>query len=234
MAVITRDSAAADKVAKAGDTMTGALTLPTIIGSTGLVIKPGSDSTTAIQFQKADGTLLVKLDTTNGRLELVKGVSGLRSSGLQLLNLDGSDNMSIGQDATIAAVFIRSAGSTRLYAGGNEQIRINAGSITAHAVTTLGSSTLMFANVFSRLQTITSNSTSVVTQTVKAVVSQTADLTQWTSSADAVLARVEDDGIIQAAGYKSSDGSVGWTGTFTNGDGDTVTVKNGLITAVTA
>lgn len=32
--------------------------------------------------------------------------------------------------------------------------------------------------------------------------------------------------------YYSNDGSQGWTGTFTNGDGDTVTVKNGIITDV--
>ena len=32
--------------------------------------------------------------------------------------------------------------------------------------------------------------------------------------------------------YKSSDGSAGWTGSFTNGDGDIVTVKDGIITDV--
>lgn len=32
--------------------------------------------------------------------------------------------------------------------------------------------------------------------------------------------------------YKSSDGSSGWSGTFSNGDGNTVTVKDGLITDV--
>jgi hypothetical protein len=32
--------------------------------------------------------------------------------------------------------------------------------------------------------------------------------------------------------YYSNDGSQGWTGTFTNGDGDTVTVKNGIITDI--
>lgn len=32
--------------------------------------------------------------------------------------------------------------------------------------------------------------------------------------------------------YYSSDNSQGWTGTFTNGGGDTVTVKNGIITDV--
>jgi hypothetical protein len=40
------------------------------------------------------------------------------------------------------------------------------------------------------------------------------------------------DDTFQAGGYKSSDGSAGWTGSFTNGDRDTVTVKNGLITDV--
>jgi hypothetical protein len=37
---------------------------------------------------------------------------------------------------------------------------------------------------------------------------------------------------IKAAGYQSSDGTAGWTGTFTSGSGATVTVKNGLITGV--
>ncbi|NCU31030.1 hypothetical protein EOM57_04460 [Candidatus Saccharibacteria bacterium] len=40
------------------------------------------------------------------------------------------------------------------------------------------------------------------------------------------------EGIIQTTGYKSSDGSAGITGTFTNADGDTVTIKNGLITDI--
>lgn len=48
-----------------------------------------------------------------------------------------------------------------------------------------------------------------------------------TGTSDSVLG-----GVLQTGGYKSSDGSTGWTGTFTNGDGDTVTVKNGLITDV--
>lgn len=41
------------------------------------------------------------------------------------------------------------------------------------------------------------------------------------------------DGIVKpASGYQAADGSVGWTGTFTNGDAATVTVKNGIITSV--
>ncbi len=40
------------------------------------------------------------------------------------------------------------------------------------------------------------------------------------------------NGAIHGNDYYSGDGSQGWTGTFTNGDGATVTVKNGLITGV--
>jgi hypothetical protein len=47
-----------------------------------------------------------------------------------------------------------------------------------------------------------------------------------------VLAFVSSAGIIQGAGYKSSDGTAGATGTITLTEG-TVTVKNGLITATT-
>ena len=43
---------------------------------------------------------------------------------------------------------------------------------------------------------------------------------------------VDNSGTLQAAGYKSSDGSVGLTTTFLNGSGATVTVKNGLITSI--
>ena len=39
-------------------------------------------------------------------------------------------------------------------------------------------------------------------------------------------------GTIEANAYKSSDGSSGATGSFTSADGKTVTVKNGLITAI--
>ena len=42
-----------------------------------------------------------------------------------------------------------------------------------------------------------------------------------------------DGSHLQANGYKSSDGSAGVTGSFTDDDGNTVTVKNGLITALT-
>ena len=38
------------------------------------------------------------------------------------------------------------------------------------------------------------------------------------------------DGNIKATGYKSSDGSAGATGSFEDKDGNTITVKNGLIT----
>jgi len=45
--------------------------------------------------------------------------------------------------------------------------------------------------------------------------------------------QLKTDDTFQAAGYKSSDGSDGATGSFTSSDGKTITVKNGLITAIT-
>ena len=50
---------------------------------------------------------------------------------------------------------------------------------------------------------------------------------------DVEIAKVDVNGIKCSSGnFISNDGSTGWTGTFTNGDGDTVTVKNGIITDV--
>lgn len=39
-------------------------------------------------------------------------------------------------------------------------------------------------------------------------------------------------GTIKSSGYKSSDGSTGATGSYTAGSGETITVKNGLITSI--
>lgn len=54
------------------------------------------------------------------------------------------------------------------------------------------------------------------------------DVTLYRSAANLL----KTDGDFQAAGYKSSDGSAGATGSFTSADGKTITVKNGLITAI--
>jgi trimeric autotransporter adhesin len=43
---------------------------------------------------------------------------------------------------------------------------------------------------------------------------------------------IDTGAVIQPGGYKSSDGSAGWTGTFQDGVGNTVTVKDGIITNV--
>jgi hypothetical protein len=67
---------------------------------------------------------------------------------------------------------------------------------------------------------------------VQGYASQSANLQEWQGSNAAVLACVSSAGIIQGAGYKSSDGTAGATGTITLTEG-TVTVKNGLITATT-
>lgn len=67
---------------------------------------------------------------------------------------------------------------------------------------------------------------------LQAPASLTANILEAQLSDNTVVTQIEPDGVVKAAGYKSSDGSAGWTGTFTNGDGATVTVKNGLITGV--
>ena len=55
-----------DYVNKSGDTMTGALTVPSVITP---FIKPSADSATAFQFRKADGTTSVfNVDTTNSMI----------------------------------------------------------------------------------------------------------------------------------------------------------------------
>jgi len=41
-------------------------------------------------------------------------------------------------------------------------------------------------------------------------------------------------GTLKTGGYKSSDGSAGITTTFLDQDGNTITIKNGLVTAKTA
>lgn len=49
----------------ASPTFTGTVTAPTIVGG---VIKPASDSTTALQLANAAGTAVLTVDTTNGRV----------------------------------------------------------------------------------------------------------------------------------------------------------------------
>jgi hypothetical protein len=79
---------------------------------------------------------------------------------------------------------------------------------------------------------IKASTASRIAEIIQLAASQTSDALQVQSSTTAVLTRIEADGVIRAAGYKSSDGSTGWTGTFTSGGGATVTVKNGIITSV--
>ena len=79
---------------------------------------------------------------------------------------------------------------------------------------------------------LVANAASKIGEIIQLAASPTANALEVRSSVGAVLAKIEPDGEIQAAGYRSSDGTAGWTGTFLNGSGATVTVKNGLITGV--
>lgn len=61
--------------------------------------------------------------------------------------------------------------------------------------------------------------------------SSTGDILQLWNSGGSVWS-VSQTGILQAAGYKSSDGTAGATGSFTTADLKTVTVKDGIITSI--
>lgn len=65
-------------------------------------------------------------------------------------------------------------------------------------------------------------------------VSSSGDLTITASGGDISFdnENLVTTGTFQAGGYKSSDGSAGATGSFTSADGKTITVKDGLITAI--
>lgn len=67
--------------------------------------------------------------------------------------------------------------------------------------------------------------TNIVTMAIKAVASQTNDLTQWRASNDSVLASVSSTGDITGATLNADNGFTG-TGAYTN-----FTIVNGIITA---
>jgi len=60
---------------------------------------------------------------------------------------------------------------------------------------------------------------------------ENSDISIWASSG-AVNIISSDEINLNPTGDLQIGGSAGWTGTFTNGDGDTVTVKKGIITGV--
>lgn len=71
---------------------------------------------------------------------------------------------------------------------------------------------------------------SYVPLTIMGAASQTADLQQWQNSSATILAKLTSTGIIQPAGYKSSDGTTAPLLTTTGG----LTFKDGLYTSGTA
>jgi hypothetical protein len=183
---------AAARVAKAGDTMTGVLTISVANTSPIVVENPGTAGTRFVVRGGTNtanvGLLLQELTNTRGivgwqRAESVISVSRGFGSNAGIHLLTTNDAMGVGTRTPAARI---------------------------HAMTT----------------------SALVGHIVQLAVSQTADALQVQSSTSTVLAKIEANGTVQAAGYKSADGSTGWTGTFTSGGGATVTVKNGIITNV--
>jgi hypothetical protein len=101
----------------------------------------------------------------------------------------------------------------------------------------IGGSTVT-GNYFNGTLKNTLNAATQVGLTIKGAASQSEDYLRVIDSAEAEVFSVEADGdvvttgTVQAAGYKSSDGSTGATGSFTAQSGETITVKNGLITSI--
>jgi hypothetical protein len=195
-------------VLKAGDTMTGTLNLPSnglVAGTNQLVISGGN-----VGIGTALPTDNLQIVPSGGNRGIT--VSGATNPAIQLQKDAGDD------------------GILRLYdVSGveNARLRGRAGDQTNWLQGRLGLGT---TSPSAKLHALTT--AALVGQIIQLAASQTADALQVQSSAAAVLMRVEANGVVRAAGYKSSDGSAGWTGTFLDGSGDTVTVKNGLITDV--
>ena len=80
---------------------------------------------------------------------------------------------------------------------------------------------------------IINDASDVVGLAVSAYSSQTQNIQEWRNSSGTALANVSSSGVVQGAGYKSSDGSAGITTTVTTASlvGKTITIKNGIITS---
>jgi hypothetical protein len=237
-------------VAKAGDTMTGTLNLPSnglVVGTTQLVasggnVGVGTDSPTApIQANTA---------TSNGIKVLFTGPLGSFSGGTFNLFTTGvptATGQRLGRitfgfenESYISEPSIISAFSDGVFTQAiSHPSRIQFETAPENSVTrrvrmvikNSGNIGINSTDPTAQLQ-INTFSSSKVSQIIQLAASQTADALQVQNSAGTVLMDVDAVGVVQAAGYKSSDGSAGWTGTFTGGGGETVTVKNGLITNV--
>jgi len=109
--------------------------------------------------------------------------------------------------------------------GGNIYVSETQYSTSSGTITNVGR---LYDSVRGLREAANSTSTPLI---LKGATSQSANLTEWRSSLDAVLASIDKDGKISAAGF-SSGATPGVSGSFTTVDGKTVTVTNGLITAI--
>ena len=82
---------------------TGAGTLVTYTSAASVVLKPGADTTTAIALQKANGTNILVVDTTNNRI----GIN--MTPGSFALDVTGSANISTGNAYNIAGTSVLNA-----------------------------------------------------------------------------------------------------------------------------
>lgn len=175
-----------------------------------------------------------------GYLTLLSNTTGRSNSAFgafaMLLNLAGHENSAFGE----GALRFNTTGSLNTAIGANSGRYIAGGSVgnrTSDTSLYLGAKTKALADGDNNEIVIGYNTTgygsnsavlgnSSITKTVLR------PTTEWRGSGDTVVASVDASGIVTATGYKVGS-NTGWSGTFTSGSGDTVTVSGGLIISVT-
>jgi hypothetical protein len=215
-------------VAKAGDTMTGTLNLPSnglTVGTDQLVVSgtnigigiatPAYKQHT-IQNKNTTGLFLVSLNPfgIGDYTEIGFGASFLGSLVLGAIR-HAFDNPTLSGDSSIQFRTFGSGSTT-------EKLRISANGQVGIGETS------PVAQLHAKSATAAR-----IAQIIQLAVSQTADALQVQSSTGTVLMDVDAAGVVQAAGYKSSDGSAGMTTNYVVAVGDTLHIKNGLITSIT-
>lgn len=219
-------------------------------------IVPASDSTTAFQIMKAGGSSVIfNIDSTNRRMgvntDAPTATLDVRATAVGSQIYRGYDNnnklrfaVEAGSDGATDFEFRDTSGTQRAgVATDGSYFRLTnvAGStpkgVVFGNVGTLatdvgyGEVVVKTRSGFSLGGLVVLGGADVKQVIVRGHSSQTDNLTEWQTNAGTVLASVNPTGKMDAVSY-SVGGVSGWSGNFTNGDGDTVTVINGIITDV--
>lgn len=176
---------------------------------TGGIIYPSSDSTTGIQFNKADGTTnVMTIDTTNKRI-------GIGTTPSKTLHLASTGDVSVWLEAD----------TDNSGEDDNPYIKLTQDNNLTRSIIGMVGTAGNDPEDNSYTGT-TANSLLIGTQTNNTV---------QIGTYNAVRLTIDTAGYITpSVGYKSSDGTAGMNTTWTVGAGDSVTIKDGLITAISS